>query len=100
MLFRSGSEYLLCGGWNGGVILYDVLIRKVVLIRDDVHTGIVSRLVESPDKSMVVSASEDRTIAVMNASDLSLRVRFSGHADEVTGVCCVLICLAPCYEHP
>ena len=69
IVIKSDSKYLIASSRNGSVIVWDLEELKLYHKFENLHTRRVSMLADLPESGIVISASNDRSLAVIDIAD-------------------------------
>ena len=95
LAFSPDGKWLASGSWDHTVRVWDMTSsdyghENITTPRDRFvlrgHSDIIDNLAISPDSTLLVTASRDKTSRVWNLHTGELRYILTGHKDKVTGV--------------
>lgn len=89
-LFLSGNERVLTGGWDGHLRLWELGDEATMLTEIPAHNYAIYDIVWSPDRSLIATASRDKTVKIWDAKTLKpmarLDIKNGGHSHSVNAL--------------
>lgn len=89
-LFVEGNERVLTGGWDGHLRLWELGEEASMLTEIPAHNYAIYDMVWSPDKSLIATASRDKTVKIWDAKTLKPMARLDtkngGHSHSVNAL--------------